>query len=59
MVEPARAACVYESARSGRPVKIEQGEPTVMAMPGGGKDGTEGPPGVFIMDCETFEILGR
>jgi diaminopropionate ammonia-lyase len=32
VVEPARAACVYESARVGRPVKIEQGEPTVMAM---------------------------
>src|ERR1700733_10550644 len=24
-----------------------------------GKDGTEGAPGVFIMDCETFEVLGR
>jgi selenium-binding protein 1 len=22
-------------------------------------DGTDGPPGIFIMDCETFEILGR
>jgi diaminopropionate ammonia-lyase len=32
VVEPARAACVYESARVGRPVKIEQGESTVMAM---------------------------
>jgi len=32
VVEPARAACVYESARVGRPVRIEQGEPTVMAM---------------------------
>jgi diaminopropionate ammonia-lyase len=32
VVEPARAACVYESARAGRPVRIEQGEPTVMAM---------------------------
>jgi diaminopropionate ammonia-lyase len=32
VVEPARAACVYESARAGRLVKIEQGEPTVMAM---------------------------
>jgi diaminopropionate ammonia-lyase len=32
VVEPARAACVYESARVGRPIKIEQGEPTVMAM---------------------------
>ena len=32
VVEPARAACVYESAHAGRPVKIKQGEPTVMAM---------------------------
>jgi methanethiol oxidase len=26
---------------------------------GGGKDGTNGPPGIFIMDCETFDVLGR
>jgi diaminopropionate ammonia-lyase len=32
VVEPARAACVYESARVGRPVKVERGESTVMAM---------------------------
>lgn len=32
VVEPSRAACVLESIRAGRPVKIEQGEPTVMAM---------------------------
>ena len=32
VVEPARAACVYESARAGHPLRIEQGEPTVMAM---------------------------
>jgi diaminopropionate ammonia-lyase len=32
VVEPARAACVYETARAGRPVKIERGAPTVMAM---------------------------
>jgi diaminopropionate ammonia-lyase len=32
VVEPARAACVYESARAGRQIRIEQGEPTVMAM---------------------------
>ena len=31
----------------------------VSALGGGGKDGTDGPPGIFIMDCETFEILGR
>ena len=31
----------------------------VSTLGGGGRDGTEGPPGVFIMDCETFDILGR
>lgn len=32
VVEPARAACVLESARAGRPRRIPHGEPTVMAM---------------------------
>ena len=32
VVEPARAACVFESARAGRPLKIEESQPTVMAM---------------------------
>lgn len=32
VVDPSRAACLVESARAGKPVKIEQGEPTVMAM---------------------------
>jgi methanethiol oxidase len=31
----------------------------VSTLGGGGKEGTDGPPGVFIMDCETFDILGR
>jgi methanethiol oxidase len=31
----------------------------VSTLGGAGKDGTEGAPGVFIMDCETFEVLGR
>lgn len=31
-VDPARAACMFESARAGEPVKAEVGEPTVMAM---------------------------
>ena len=31
----------------------------VSTLGGGGKDGTDGPPGVFIMDCETFDILGH
>lgn len=32
VVDPARAACIFETARAGHPVKIEHGEPTVMAM---------------------------
>lgn len=32
VVEPARAACLYESARAGRLIKVDHGEPTVMAM---------------------------
>ncbi|MEJ5020936.1 diaminopropionate ammonia-lyase [Ochrobactrum vermis] len=32
VVDPARAACLYESARAGHPVRVEPGEPTVMAM---------------------------
>lgn len=32
VVDPARAACIFESARAGRPVKIGHDEPTVMAM---------------------------
>ena len=29
----------------------------VSTLGGGGKDGADGPPGIFIMDCETFDIL--
>ncbi len=32
VVDPARVACLFETARAGHPVKIEHGEPTVMAM---------------------------
>jgi selenium-binding protein 1 len=31
----------------------------VSTLGGAGPDGTEGPPGIFIMDCESFEILGK
>ena len=31
----------------------------VSTLGGGGADGTDGPPGIFVMDCETFEIRGR
>ncbi len=32
VVDPARAACIFETARAGRPITIPHGEPTVMAM---------------------------
>jgi diaminopropionate ammonia-lyase len=32
VVDPARAACIFETAKAGRPVKVAHGEPTVMAM---------------------------
>lgn len=32
VVDPSRAACLYETARAGEIVKVAQGEPTVMAM---------------------------
>jgi diaminopropionate ammonia-lyase len=32
VVDPARAACLFETARAGHPVKVAHGEPTVMAM---------------------------
>ena len=32
VVEPARAACLFESARAGHIVTLEPGEPTIMAM---------------------------
>jgi selenium-binding protein 1 len=31
----------------------------VSTLGGGGEDGMDGPPGIFIMDCETFDIIGR
>jgi len=32
VVEPVRAACIYETARAGRPVTLAHSKPTVMAM---------------------------
>ncbi len=31
----------------------------VSTLGGGGPDGTDGPPGIFILDCETFDVVGR
>lgn len=32
VVDPARAACLYESARQGRPAKVDETQSTIMAM---------------------------
>lgn len=31
----------------------------ISTLGGAGADGTDGPPGIFILDCETFEIRGK
>jgi len=31
----------------------------VSTLGGAGKDGTKGPPGIFLMDCQTFDVIGR
>lgn len=31
----------------------------VSTLGGAGPSGTDGPPGIFILDCETFDVLGR
>lgn len=31
----------------------------VSTLGGGGPDGTDGPPGIFILDCQSFDIIGR
>jgi selenium-binding protein 1 len=31
----------------------------ISTLGGAGADGTEGPPGIFLLDCQSFEILGK
>ncbi len=31
----------------------------VSTLGGAGPNGTDGPPGIFILDCESFDVLGR
>lgn len=31
----------------------------ISTLGGAGPDGTQGPPGIFLMDCQTFDVLGR
>ena len=52
---------VFEKTGYSRPHTIHCGPEGiyVSTLGGGGKDGTDGPPGIFIMDCETFDIIGQ
>jgi len=52
---------LFEKTGYSRPHTIHCGPEGiyVSTLGGGGEDGTDGPPGIFLMDCETFEILGR
>jgi len=52
---------IFERTGYSRPHTIHCGPEGiyVSTLGGGGEDGTDGPPGIFIMDCETFEILGQ
>ena len=52
---------VFDKTGYSRPHTIHCGPEGiyVSTLGGGGKDGTDGPPGIFILDCETFDILGR
>src|SRR5215216_6870529 len=52
--------CSRRPATRGPTLSIAVRKASILStLGGGGKDGTDGPPGVFIMDCETFEVLGR
>ena len=58
MIEPEE---VLQKTGYSRPHTVHCGPEGIYisTLGGGGADGTEGPPGVFIMDCESFEILGK
>ncbi|MDJ0827732.1 MAG: selenium-binding protein SBP56-related protein, partial [Rhodobacter sp.] len=52
---------VFDKTGYSRPHTIHCGPEGiyVSTLGGGGSDGTDGPPGIFILDCETFDIIGR
>ena len=52
---------VFRKTGYSRPHTIHCGPEGVYisTLGGAGPDGTDGPPGVFIMDCETFDVIGR
>lgn len=52
---------VFEKTGYSRPHTVHCGPDGIYisTLGGGGPDGTDGPPGIFILDCESFEILGK
>ena len=52
---------VFKKTGYSRPHTVQCGPEGiyVSTLGGGSKDGTDRPLGVFIMDCDTFDILGR
>jgi selenium-binding protein 1 len=58
IIEPAE---LFRKTGYSRPHTVHCGPEGVYVstLGGAGADGSDSPPGVFIMDCETFDILGR
>ena len=58
VIEPAE---VFAKTGYSRPHTVHCGPEGiyVSTLGGAGPDGTQGPAGVFLLDCETFDILGR
>lgn len=58
IIEPAE---VFRKTGYSRPHTVHCGPEGiyVSTLGGAGLGGTDGPPGVFILDCETFEVMGR
>ena len=51
---------IFSKTGYSRPHTVHCGEGIYVSTLGGaGTDGTDGAPGIFIMDCETFDVLGR
>lgn len=58
VIEPAE---IFAKTGYSRPHTVHCGPEGiyVSTLGGGGADGTQGPAGVFLLDCETFDVLGR
>ena len=52
---------VFKKTGYSRPHTVHCGPEGVYisTLGGGGKDGTDGPAGIFILDCESFELRGQ